>query len=694
MKQRNRLLALLLVLVLALTLPVAALADALDLPAETGTLAEDYTGKTVILHTNDVHGALEGYACVAQLKKDLTERGAEVILVDCGDFSQGSPYVSMSMGASAVTLMNAVGYDLITLGNHELDYSYDQMMVNMSNAEFEVICANLLKDGEAPFEGTTVIEKGGMKIGFFGLDTPEAKTKTNPTIIVGVDVLNNSNGKTDLTDCAVAQVEALKEEGVDLIIGLWHLGIHDESAVDGHRSIDVFKQLDGVDMVIDGHSHTVMTGGPEGETIQSTGTLFANIGVVVIDNGTKTIESHFLIPVEGLEKDPEIAAMADAIIEEVDTQLGESFAVSEVSLNGKKAPEGNRDSETNNGDFIADALLWSVIKNGGSLDVPDANIIAITNGGGIRAAIEPGEITMKDINSVLPFGNTVAVVYVTGAELLETLEASTFATPIGGFPQTSGIKWTLNTTKVYDAKAETYPDSTYYGPASIQRVSVQSINGEAFDPEATYAVVTNNFCAAGGDTYYALLAATSQFDTGIPMDEAVIDYIMNKLDGVIGQEYAGPRGDLTIINMDNTVAKPTAQTLIVDGEEKEAEIYNINDENYFKLRDIAMLFSGTDAQFEVTYDKETNSIAIETGKAYTPVGGELEAHADRSGSIRVSPQTLTVDGGEEHLTAFHMEGNNFFRLKDLGRVLGFDVSYDEVANAMVVTTAAAEEAAA
>ena len=151
---------------------------------------------------------------------------------------------------------------------------------------------------------------------------------------------------------------------------------------------------------------------------------------------------------------------------------------------------------------------------------------------------------------------------------------------------------------------------------------------------------------------------------------------------------------MTVITMDNTRIQPTAQGLKIDGAEKTAEIYNINDENYFKLRDVAMLLRGTDAQFEVVYDPETNAITVETGKAYTPVGGELEPHADRSASIVASPQTLAIDGEAAHLTAFNLEDNNFFRLRDLGRALGFDVDYDETTNTMLVTTAAAADAAA
>ena len=689
MRNTQKLFAVALALVMLLVLSLGVLAD---YPAETRTeLAADYSGKTVILHSNDVHGALEGYAAIAQLKTDLKAKGAEVILADAGDFSQGTPYVSISKGATAVEMMNAVGYDISTVGNHEFDYGYDQLMANLDKAQFQVICANILKDGQSPFAPYAVIETAaGLKLGFFGLDTPEAQTKVNPALIAGMEVLNNSAGKTDLSDCAAAQVEALKAAGADLVIGLTHLGVDDESAPDGHRSLDVLAKLSGVDLVIDGHSHTVMTGGEDGESIQSTGTKFANIGVVVIDNATKQIEEHFLVPVEGLAQDETVLAAARAIIDAVDAEYDVVFARSEVELNGARAPQGNRDSQTNNGNLITEAMLWSVLQ-AGALNVPEENAVAITNGGGIRAAIAVGDVTMKDVNTVLPFGNTVAVVYVTGAELLEALEASTYSLPIGGYPQTTGIQWTLNTTKVYDANPDTYPGSSYYGPASIQRVSIQSINGKAFDPEATYAVVTNNFCAAGGDTYYAFVAAAAQFDTGIPMDEALVDYIKTELNGVIGEAYAAPRGDLREITIENTVCVQSTHNLSIDGEPKEAEMYNINDENYFKLRDVAALLRGTEAQFEVTWDEENNCIVVETGKPYTPVGGELDQGADRSGSIVVSPQSMTVDGEAVNVTAYNLQGNNYFRIRDLGRVLGFGVDFGE--NSTVLNSTAKTAAA-
>ena len=214
---------------------------------------------------------------------------------------------------------------------------------------------------------------------------------------------------------------------------------------------------------------------------------------------------------------------------------------SQLALNGAKAPNGNRDSETNLGDLITDAMLWK-IRSDATIKVPVENVVAITNGGGIRATVKAGDITKKDINTVLPFGNTLAVVYVTGAELLEALEASTFCTPesLGGFPQAAGVTFMVKTYEKYDANPDPYPKSTYYGPKSIQRVTIDNVNGKAFDPTATYAVVTNNFVAGGGDTYHAFAAATDQFDTGLPLDEVVMEYITKELKGVIGEEYALP----------------------------------------------------------------------------------------------------------------------------------------------------------
>ena len=576
MKHMKKLLSLLLVLCLVLSLSCTAFAAGAEKPLD---------GKTVILHSNDVHGAIDLYAAMAALKADYEAQGAEVILADAGDYSQGTVYVSVNKGADAVTMMNATGYDVVTLGNHEFDYGYAQLVENMKAAKFQVLCADVLgADGKTIYDANTIIEKGGVKIGFFGLETPEAQTKANPKLIQGLKFLAGADGK-ELYNCAAAQVADLKAKGADLVVCLAHLGV-DESS-EPYTSYDLAKNVQGIDFIIDGHSHTVMTAGPNGEPIQSTGTAFANIGVITIDNATKKIESNELKAIWHKEKidgksvtvydykgcDMAVADAAKAIIDPIDKAYGEKFAVSEVALNGAKAPNGNRDSETNLGDLITDAMLWKVLADA-EITVPEENVVAITNGGGIRASIGVGDVTKKDINTVLPFGNTLAVVYVKGSELLEALEASTYCTPesIGGFPQVAGMQFTVATYETYDKNAEPYPGSTYYGPKTINRVTIGSINGKDFDPEATYAVITNNFVAGGGDTYYAFAAATNQFDTGLPLDEVVMEYITKELKGVIGETYAEPAGRIVV---DQGVAPAIAdvQSMVMGEASYTAESY-------------------------------------------------------------------------------------------------------------------------
>ena len=519
----------------------------------TAVFASDLTGKTVILHSNDVHGAIAGYANIAQLRNEYEAEGAEVILVDAGDFSQGTTYVSTSKGFDAITMMNAAGYDVATLGNHEFDYGYAQLKSNLEKAEFQVICADVFDEsGNTIYPAYTIITTGsGMKIAFIGFETPEAQTKANPALIKGLTFL----AEDELYAVAQENIDKVKAEGADLVIALSHLGVDAES--EPNRSVDLYAHTTGFDFIIDGHSHTVMTEGENGEPIQSTGTAFANIGVIVIDNETKTIEENFLRSVShdedgttvyDITNDIAVSGYAQEIMDRVNGEYNIVFAESLVDLNGERDP-GNRTEETNLGDLVSDAIMWTVLKDEGSLSVDTANAVAIVNGGGIRASINSGSITKKDVNTVLPFGNTITVVYVTGAELLEALEASTYCTPtaVGGFPQVAGIEFTVDTTKAYDSNAETYPASTYYGPASINRVTINNVNGREFDENATYAVITNDFMAAGGDTYYAFASSENKFDTGIPLDEAVMAYITDSLGGVVGEDYAAPKGRIHII---------------------------------------------------------------------------------------------------------------------------------------------------
>ncbi len=556
----KKLFSLLLVLALVFTMSATALAanEYSNLLPTVKTIPNDYANKIIILHSNDVHGALDGYAYMAALKNQFMAAGAsDVILVDAGDFSQGTPYVSLSKGESAIEMMNAAGYDVVTLGNHDFDYGYAQLMENLSKAQFTTLCCDvyLAETGEPILPASVVMEpQGGVKIGFIGIETPETATKVNPGLITEIDFATFDK----LYEATQAAVDEIRDD-CDLVIALSHLGMEPEGALNGYRSADMLDHVTGIDFTIDGHAHYVMTSALDGKAIQSTGTRFAYIGVVVIDPETKTVEDNFLLDTSKLAKDEEVAAKAEELMSSVDEIYGAPFATSEVVLDGEKA--NVRTHETNLGDLVTDAMVWSVVKEGGIEQVEPNQVVGITNGGGIRVTLQPGDISMSDVNTVMPFGNTVAVIYVTGEELLEALEASTFCTPetVGGYPQTSGIEWTLDTTKEYD-QGEVYTlngkESSYFAPASIQRVTINAINGEPFDPEATYAVVTNNFLAAGGDTYNVFNRAYVEgagFDTGIPLDEAVMEYVTTELEGVISADmYGEPRGSLTQIEAEET----------------------------------------------------------------------------------------------------------------------------------------------
>ena len=528
--------------VLSLVL-VLAMMFSLCITAGAEEPAEDLSGSIIILHTNDVHGAIDGYAKAAALKKTYEGMGAYVLLMDAGDFIQGDPTVSTSEGATAVELMNLAGYDVAAPGNHEFDYGYANLKALASEADFPIVAANVLYGGKAAFnDNVTFTAPDGTKIGVFGLDTPETATKAHPAKIKGVTFLADD----ELFACAQEQVNELEAEGCDIIVCLGHLGIDDEST--GNRSMDLLEEVDGIDLFIDGHSHSDLDdiAGAVGEScmvndtiLTSTGTKFENIGLVVISDGVMEATA---IPTADITVKPDgtVADRAAAIQKAVDDEYGAVFAKTEVELNGVKAEV--RTGETNLGNLITDALVWGAAEAGTKVDA------AVTNGGGIRASISKGNITKKDINTVLPFGNTLSIVKVTGAELLEALEASTYCTPeaIGGFPHVSGIVFTVDTGKVYD-QGEQYPGSTYYGPKSIQRVSIQSVGGKAFDPNATYTIATNDFMAAGGDTYYAFKTASVNYDLGVPMDEVVMEYVTEELDGVVtAEDYGASEGRITI----------------------------------------------------------------------------------------------------------------------------------------------------
>ena len=515
-------------------------------------------GKLVIVHTNDMHGYFEttetsiGMAGIAGLRDDFKAKGADVLLLDAGDFSQGRTLVSYYKGKNAAEYIAASQYDLVSLGNHEFDYAFDTLVDNMQvliDAGVKVVDANVIdkSTGKPYFDPHAIFDFDGFKVGVFGLDTAETLTKATPSNVKYVDFLD----KEEMFECAQKEVDFLKAEGCDYIIAVTHLGVDEESI--GRRSIDVAEKVKGIDLMIDGHSHTEMPGGQMvGDTlITSAGCYLANAGLVYIDEETKEAKAELINAADyaaniGIYNE-EIAAIVNEDVEEVANAYSEVFAKTEVPLEGTKALV--RSQETNLGDFTADAYLYAGNKYADEHELGFDVDVAISNGGGIRASVEPGEISMNTLATVFPFGNSLCLVTITGEQLLNILEASTFVAPetLGGFPQVAGVEFKLNLGVPFE-KGEQYPDSTYFAPAKPgSRVTIKSVAGKPFNPAANYTVAVNSFQAEGGDTYYELTQNSYFTDTELLDRDALIDYV-NSLNGVIGQQYAAPQGRIEIVN--------------------------------------------------------------------------------------------------------------------------------------------------
>ncbi len=521
--------------------------------------------KLVILHTNDMHGravpdaanGILGYAAIAQYKQDLIAQGNNVLLLDAGDAAQGLPLVNIGEGRRAIEFMNAAGYDAMTPGNHEFDWGIDNLKRLAGEAKFPVLSASIVDhlSGELVFPANHIFEMaGGAKVGVFGLSTPETLTKAHPDKVRGIDMFQGDK----LYEAAQAQVDELKAAGATIIVALVHLGVDEESAP--NRSSDLLEKVTGIDLLIDGHSHTLFEEGEMvGDTlVVSTGAYGSSLGVVTFEGDEvtasqfRTLNKSAVAAVDGVNYsvvltaplNDEVYSLVDTANKEVQEQLSQVFAKTDVLLNGERDP-GNRTEETNLGDFATDAILWAARQALG-----DQVQAAITNGGGIRASIQAGDITMNDMKTVFPFGNEVTVLQVTGAELLEALEAATHAAPkaSGAFPQVAEIVFTVDTTVPYE-QGEQYPDSTYFKPAKPgSRVTIESVGGQPFALDSLYLIATNDFTAAGGDTYYAFRYpnATSGYPTGVALEDALVNYVTTVLGGTVGEQYKEPQGRITV----------------------------------------------------------------------------------------------------------------------------------------------------
>lgn len=508
-------------------------------------------GKVAIIHTNDTHGfdveaepveetpGVIGMATVPALKADYESRGYEVIVVDDGDAIQGNNLVNLSKGETAIEFMNSAGYQAMSLGNHEFDWGADNLEALQRKANFPLLASNIIVDatGEHFVDPNMVVTlENGAKVGFFALTTPETQTKSSPKSVAGLTFLSGE----EMYACAQEQVDELKAQGCEMIICLGHLG-HEEGSAP-NRSTDVIENTTGIDVFIDGHDHEVNNETIDGTLLVSSGCYFANIGVVLFEDGKYTEGMVEYGAFEGRDETTEtlLVKTNNAINE----QLSEVIATSTVDLNGER--ESVRTQETNLGDFAADASLWQ------AQQVADTDIdAAIVNGGSIRASIPAGDISMSLLKTVFPYDNSLNVVSVTGAQLLEVLEAATYCVPetTASFPQVAGITFSVNTGVPYE-NGEQYPNSTFYAPANPgARVTISDVGGKGFSLEETYVLAVSSFLTDGGDSYYVLAKAyvDNGYITGINDSDMLTNYINSELGGIIDERYVSPQQRVTIL---------------------------------------------------------------------------------------------------------------------------------------------------
>lgn len=512
--------------------------------------AEDAHQPIAILYTNDVHCSIDeniGYAGLAAYKKAYENLGYAVALVDNGDAIQGGPVGTLSRGEYIVEIMNEIGYDVATIGNHEFDYGMDQFMVLRDLANYPYVSANFCDmEGEPVLDAYTILELGDWNIAFVGASTPETFTKSTPAYFQdeeGNYIYSFSQGENGATLYAAIQkaVDDAIAEGADYVICLSHLGT--DATASPYTSGEMINATTGIDAVLDGHSHStwemekVLNAAGEEVVLSSAGAKLENIGSLLIDEtGAITTSLHD----EFLFQDEEFAAYIDGVTAEYEESLNEVVATTGFDLTTKDPATGVRavrSAETNLGDLCADAYRH----------VMGADI-AFVNGGGIRADIPAGDITYGQILNVHPFGNMACLIETTGQQILDALEMGVKNLPDenGGFMQVSGLSFEID----MGVESSVVVDDTgaFIEVAGERRVKNVLVGDAPIDPAATYTFAAHNYMIKlGGDGFTMFMGDKILQDEVLIDNQVLINYIIDVLGGVVGEEYSDPYGQGRIV---------------------------------------------------------------------------------------------------------------------------------------------------
>ena len=523
--------------------------------------------KIIILHTNDVHCQIDqkknkdgivtniGYAGVLAYKKEMENLHGinNVTLVDAGDAIQGGPIGTLSKGEYIVDIMNYVGYDIACPGNHEFDYGMENFLkLSTETSKANYICCNFRDlEGNPILSPYTLIKYGDLTIAYLGINTPESFTKSSPIYFQDengnyiYDFAQGEKGQT-LYKTVQKYVDEAMKEGANYVVAIGHLG--DEGASEYWSSKSLIKNTYGIDIFIDGHSHEVYSEilkNKKGKNVllAQTGTKLQNLGKITINTKNKKITSEFISNYKAQDEDA--VNYIEGIKNKFSDVLQEVVAKSSVTLttlDPTTHKRAIRNSETNLGDFCADAYRSIVGAD-----------IAFANGGGIRADIEEGDITYEEIINVHPFGNEICMIETTGQDILDALEIGACEYPIenGGFLQVSGLSYTIDpsipSSVVFNERGQFVKVDGKY------RVTEVMVGNEPLVLNKTYTLASHNYMIKNGGDGYTMFMDDKMIKDSVVIDNgALINYITENLNGVIGDEYKNPKGNGRIIIKENT----------------------------------------------------------------------------------------------------------------------------------------------
>ena len=505
----------------------------------------------VILYTNDVHCAVNtniGYAGIAALEKEYRDSGADVLLVDCGDAIQGEPIGTISQGATIVEIMNQVGYDVAAIGNHEFGYGYEQFLALVEQADYPYVSCNFryIDSEETVFNQYALLEAGGVQIAFVGVITPETLIASSPAHFQDQagNYLFTFDQKTDgtqLYDTVQSAVNDAKEQGADYVVVLAHLGMYSENPA--YNSASLIANTTGIDVVLDGHSHSVIESerieNADGEPVllSQTGTKFASVGKLFIQKDG-SISTELIYEYE--EKDPTIEAFIEEQQNAFQQEIQKVVAKTSVDLTILDVKTGNRlvrNGETNLADLCADAFRF-----GTGADV------SIINAGDVRDNLAQGEITYEDLLKVHPFSNLICVAEVTGQTLLDALEfgARMYPKENGDFLHVSGISYEIDSS--IPSSTVTNEDGAFIGMNGPYRVQNVLVNGVPLEVDQTYTLASiDYFLKDAGGGFTMLQGNPLLQDTGVLDYQNLAYYLTEFLNGEVGSDYANPYGEGRII---------------------------------------------------------------------------------------------------------------------------------------------------